>query len=195
MKQKSHSKGDGNVTNPERLFSTLYYLTGDKRGSAKQAWKCANDKIADNKAATTLNKPRVKRYLAKLAEDSQGSVATVAEQAKRVIDELAEISFFDIGKNVDALCLPDSLKVSIKNMGGASRAISKIEYEATQIPETEIKFIKAKIEFHNKLPALRMLGEHHQLYTQLVKHSGEITSPVDQGYKLPDNGMSREVEG
>ena len=89
--------------------------------------------------------------------------------------------------------LPAKLTESIRGMGAASKAISEIEYEEVKIPDTEAIKVWGKIKFHNKTQALRMLGEHHKLYTQLVDHTGEIKSPVDQGYKLPDNGMSNEA--
>ena len=186
-RKQGHSKGSDNLTNPERLFCVLLQLTGNKRLSAHSAWKCAEDKIADNKAIRALKNPRILKYFSELQQLSLGSQSQVAEQAKRVIEELDIISFNDIRKYVDQMALPDDLKKSIKGIGESARAISEIGFESMGVPDTKIVNTKIKIKFHNKIAALTKLGEHHKLYTQLIEE-GKITSPVR--YELPDNGMS-----
>jgi hypothetical protein len=191
-KKASHTKNDDQLTNDERWFLTRFFLTSNKRNSAMEAFRCKQVVTADNKAIKVLAKAQAKAYLTKLALESQGSVATVASQAKKVIEELDIISFNDIRDYVDQLSIPNELKTSIKNIGNSARAISEIEFESTGIPNTEIINTKIKVKFHNKLQALTKLGEHHKLFTTLVDLNAKVETPVK--WSLPDNGMNEEVK-
>lgn len=189
-KEKPRKKDpvDG-ITQAERIFCYNFLITGSQRESARVAWGCKTDTLADLFGHRAMKKHRVIEYLAGLRESSQGSPQEVCQQAKDTIKELALICFSDPKNYVDALGLPDQIKEKIKAMGPESRAISEIEVEETG---TEVKTTKVKFKFHSKMAALNLLGKHHKLYTDLLEHTGNIVAPVI--YQLPDNGMGPKKE-
>lgn len=158
---------------------------GKSRLTKNSAYTCAS-KI--------IKKPAVKAYLKKLMKQTHGSDQRICTQAKRVIEELDILSFSDPNDYWEEVKGDDgNIELKMKplgKMGKAARAIESIKITSDKIGKMVIK-TKTEVKFHSKIEALKKLGEHHKLYTQMVQHSG-VVGHGPQIY-LPDNGKSKPV--
>jgi hydrogenase maturation factor HypE len=183
-----------NVNANEKAFCLAYLANGGKqRDAAKVAYTCKNDVCADEIGNRTMARPRVVAFLNKMRESMGLDINGLSEQARKVIDELSLLSFSDPANYVDALQLPKEVCESIKDMGPERRAISEIEITTRRMGSEESPIIQqeTKFKFHSKVTALTLLGKHHKLYVELIKHQVEKNCP--DVYELPDNGMKEKA--
>lgn len=192
LKRDIRNKRDpiDDVNPNEKAFCLAFLANGGRqRDAAKVAYVCKNDILADDIGNRTMKRPRVLVYLNKMREAMGLDINGLSEQAKKVIDELALLSFSDPANYVDALQLPSEVCTAIKEMGPERRAISEIEITTRRMGSEESPIIQqeSKFKFHSKVTALTLLGKHHKLYVDLMQHKLDPTSPGI--YELPDNGM------
>lgn len=185
---KASRKSSDGLTVKERIFCNCFVVHQKVRKSLLEAgYNFKNGHTADVYASKILKKPAIKLYLGQLSKKIQGEQEQVCEQAKKVIKELDTIGFVDPRKFVD---VDDKGVIKVKplnKLGNEAKAISKIKQTVSGSGDN--KTVTTEFSFHSKTESLRMLGEHHKLYTQMVRHSGEVISPII--YRLPDDG-SRE---
>ena len=191
MGKKESRKSPDGLTVRERQFCHHFII--HQKGA--QALKEAGYNFEKNTTAQVylnklLNMERIKKYLGILAKKIQGESEEVAEQAKKVLAELDILCFSD---PLDYFNIDDKGNLSVKSlsqMGKGRKAISKIKQTISGSKENPTRVLE--LGFHGKNESLKLLGEHHKLYTQMVRHSGEVISPTI--YKLPDDGTSQPPE-
>lgn len=169
----------------ERIFCYQFLLTGKQGEAAKVAWSCKRKKDADLKGWAVMKRPRVINFIAQLRKESLGSRESVLEESKKVIAENKILAYSDPKDYVDVLNFPADVQEKIKNMGPASRAMSKIKLRITE--NEGIKTTDVEVEFHSKPAALNALAKCYQLYEDMSHHGEDIIAPII--YQLPDNGM------
>lgn len=179
-----------NINACEKTFClALVANGGNQREAAKIAYSCSTDDIADRVGNKVMRRPRVITYLDKIRESMGLDINGLSEQAKKVLDELALLSFSDPANYVDALQLPADVCEAIKAMGPERRAISEIEITKRSFgsEDNPVFQVDTKFKFHSKTQALTLLGKHHKLYVDIMQHRNGPTCPGV--YELPDNGM------
>lgn len=183
-----------NVNANEKTFCLAIVANGgNQREAAKIAYSCRSNDIADRVGNKIMRRPRVITYLNKIRESMGLDINGLSEQAKKVLDELALLSFSDPANYVDALQLPADVCEAIKAMGPERRAISEIEITKRSFgsEENPVFQIDTKFKFHSKTQALTLLGKHHKLYVDIMQHRSGPNCPGV--YELPDNGMKEKA--
>ena len=184
----SRDSPDG-CTPMQRIFAQEYALCHNARQAIFKAYpKIKKGKIADTIANKNLKNPNIKAIIVRMEKEIHGSEEEVAAQARKVIDELAILSFAD-PRDYFTQEKNGTVKLKdLKDLGPAARAISSIEVESDTVGEVVIR-TRSKYRFHSKTESLKLLGQHHKLYTELVAQF----PPTRPEVYLRDNGMDRPV--
>ena len=188
---QSQLKGESGCNSAETLFCYLIAATGNKRLAATKAWGC-KDHTSDNRAQEALKRPHVKNLLNEIRKRHIGTDSEIAEEIKKITDEIKILAFSSPVDYADILGLPDSVKKKLIDIGPAARAISDIEIEEYVVGEGVTKR-NIKLKFHSKTKSLEMISKIHKLYADTAIIEGDIDSPVSH-WGLPSNGMEKTVK-
>lgn len=184
---KREPRFEDGLTPQKRLFCKAFILTGELANSVRIAYPDVKHECIDVKANRLKKDPHVVAYLKILEEKTQGTMEDAVKKGKKILDELELVGFQD-PRNI----FPKDSEEGkfLAQVGDAARTIASIEITTDHIGEVQIRKT-TRFKFHDKLKALELRGKNLQLYTDIVKHEGEIVSP--QIYRLPDNGMREKA--
>jgi len=189
MSKASRRSADG-LTIKERMFCHSFIIHQNGSRALREAGYKFNPAAGNVYVNTLFKKEPVKKYLAMLSKKIQGDQEAVCDEAKKVLKELG-ISAFSDPRNYFTVDKNGIVTLNqLDKLGEKARAIAKIKQTVSGSINNRTQ--TTEISFHSKMDALKLLGEHHKLYTQLVRHSGEVISPII--YKLPDDGSSEPVK-
>lgn len=170
----------------------VYYYILDPKKNATEAMERARPDLKNRngarKAATLLLKrPHIKKMIADLEIDIEGTKKEVREKSNKILNELELIGFSDIRKMFPVGTEEREL---LDRLGDEARAVSKIEIKVTKfLDQREEK--ETKIWYHDKIRALELRGKNLKLYTDVMDHRDVVSPGI---YSLPDNGTRRANE-
>ena len=139
-----------------------------------------------------LKNDMVKDLVSKLEEKIHGSKEEVVEKAQQILKELDIVSFFDPRKMFED---GTDERRMLDRLGDDARAVQRIKIKKTYFKDDDSsqrdEEIETDIWICDKMKALTKYGEHFKLYSQVMRHEGEIKHPVIWG--MPDNGTREDV--
>lgn len=155
------------LTLKQQLFVRKYIELGG-HGHGKEAAIAAgySPKTADSQAAQILAKPAVRAAL----EAKVNRIEARSElKAARVIEELKYGAFLDPRDIFDTT---GNLRPVHEMPEGARRALAALDFG---------KDGQVKLKFCNKVEALKLLGQHLKLFTEVHEHRGSLLDLLTGG--------------
>lgn len=143
----------GKLTPKQALFVQEYLVDLNATQAAIRAGY--SKKTAYSMGQENLNKPEIQ---AAITEAKAKRIEAVQIDANRVILELAHLGLVDISQAVEFGPHGVTVKDSKELPEGVRRAISEVSQVETANGKT------VKVKFHDKVPALKLLGEHLGLF-------------------------------
>jgi hypothetical protein len=176
----------------------VYYYILDPKKNATEAMEKARPDLKNRngakKAATLiLKKPHIKKMIADLEIDIEGTKKDVINKSNKILDELEMVGFFDIRK---MFVEGTEERKMLDRLGDDARAISRVKIKRTKYKSDDHLKREEDVEIdvwvHDKMKALELRGKNLKLYTDVMDHNHDVVSPSI--YSLPDNGTRRANE-
>jgi len=148
------------ITKRQMRFCEEYIIDLNQSGAYRRAgYKPKSDNAAWVCASKLLRNAKVKKYISQL---QQPIIKKSQNLAERVIEELENLAFSDIGNLINPTGKFISIKDIIELPPNIRRTIESFE-------ETKLGL---KIKFVKKLPALELLCKHMGLLTNKIELTG-----------------------
>jgi phage terminase small subunit len=173
------------LTPKQERFVQEYLVDLDATKAAIRAGY--SEKTAAAIGYENLRKPHVNEAVEKAkAERSERTLVTVDQ----VVEELAKIGFSNMTRVASWGPDGSSLKGSSEISEGDARCVSEVSVNTTvrtdkygDVTET----VNARVKLHDKLSALKMLGQHLGMFVERKEVTGKDGGPVEhrhQGFDL-----------
>lgn len=167
------SSKDG-LTPQQKLFAHEYLIDLNGKQAAIRAGY--SEKTAESQASRLLSNVKVKAAVEKALEKVHRKLEVTVE---RIEAELAEIAFADIAEQVE---VNEDGSIKVKTFDqmpkGASRSISGIKERRRILSGDDGDVtMEATLELknHDKVAALKLLGQHKGMFKEQVEVSGTLT--------------------
>jgi len=182
------------LTDKQDKFARVYVETGNASEAYRQAyprskaWKPetlhphASNMLKNNKVMARVDGLRVEKQAKYEAEARKQGLAP-----EQIIAEQARTAFFDPALLFDAegRLLPLHLMPE-----DARRAVKKFKVRGVKTDDDTVQGVVAEVEMHDKLKALRDIGEHLGMYRQIHEHHRW----ADDLRAMSDDELAREAE-
>jgi len=156
------------LTEKQKRFCEEYLI--DFNGTQAAIRSGYSKKTAKEISSENLTKPNIQGYIKELISKQQERTEITAD---KVLKELALIAFFD----VSSLYSEDGTLKSITELPEeVTKAIHSVKNRIEKQGQDKEDWAEIKeIRSHDKLKALELIGKYFAMFTDKVRHDGEVT--------------------